>query len=233
MKPAKQLEKPMTTNKFTAIVPVRAGSRRLPNKNISDFGGTNLLNWKLEQLKKVPEISKIVVSSDSDLMLEIAKNAGVETHKRAIEYCDEQTKSFGEVVQHIAESVDGDHIIWATCTAPLVEPIDYSNAIKSYLEGLEQGYDSLMSIEPFKRYLWNESGPINYKLGKEHVPSQQLEELYFVTDGILIAPRLDMIKWSYFHGTNPVKFKLDKVKCVDIDDKLDLLVAKAWLSELK
>ena len=38
------------------------------------------------------EITKIVVSSDSDLMLEMAKNAGADIHKRAPEYCDEKTK---------------------------------------------------------------------------------------------------------------------------------------------
>jgi CMP-N-acetylneuraminic acid synthetase len=216
-------------NKYTAIIPVRAGSRRLPNKNITEFGSSNLLEWKINQLKQVKLIDNIVVSSDSELMLEMANKLGVLTHKRSIEYCDEKTKSFGEVVKHICENVDGENIIWATCTAPLVEKNDYSNAILEYQSCLELGYDSLISVEPFKRYIWNEFGPLNYKLGKEHVPSQELEQLYFVTDGILIAPRTKMIEWSYFHGTNPTKFILDKIKCVDIDDKLDLEVAKAWL----
>jgi N-acylneuraminate cytidylyltransferase len=166
-------------------------------------------------------------------MLEMAQAENVETHKRAIEYCDEVTKTFGEVVAHVASSVKGEHVIWATCTAPLVQADDYENAIKAYVIGLDQGFDSLMSVEPFKRYIWNEKGPLNYELGIKHLPSQQLEQLYFVTDGILIAPRLKMIEWNYFHGGNPKKFKLDKVKCIDIDDKLDLLVAEAWLKELK
>ena len=58
---------------ITAIVPVREGSTRLKNKNVAPFAGTNLLLYKLEQLKKVPEITKIVVSSDSDIMLEMAR----------------------------------------------------------------------------------------------------------------------------------------------------------------
>jgi CMP-N,N'-diacetyllegionaminic acid synthase len=223
----------MLKTKITAVIPVRAGSRRLPNKNISEFADSNLLLWKIEQLKKVKEINSIVVTSDSDEMLAMADKAGIKTHKRAIEFCDEKTKSFGEVVQHVAENIEGDHIIWATCTAPLVDSEDYSNAIIEYFNALNDGFDSLMSVEPFKRYIWNETGPMNYKLGVDHVPSQELDQLYFVTDGILIAPRLKMIEWSYFHGTNPFKFKLEKVKCVDIDDKLDLLVAKAWLSEVK
>lgn len=214
---------------ITAIIPVRAGSRRLKNKNIAPFAGSNLLLYKIEQLKKVAEISRIVVSSDSDYMLDMAKGARVYTHKRAPEYCDEKTKSFGEVVQHIAQSVEGEHILWATCTSPLVSPALYSKAIQSYFPALENGHDSLVSFEVIKRYLWDENGPINYQLGLGHVPSQQLPPLYIVTDGILLAPRIKMIEWSYFHGKNPYRFYIDKRAGVDIDDGLDLATARAWL----
>ena len=214
---------------ITAIIPVRAGSRRLKNKNIAPFAGTNLLLNKIEQLKKVKEINNIVVSSDSDVMLEMAKDAGTITHKRSLEFCDEKSKSFGEVVQHIASSVDGDHILWATCTSPLVFPYLYKKAIKEYYIAINNGYDSLVSFERIKRYLWNENGPINYELGIRHVPSQQLPEMYIVTDGVLIAPRKKMIEWSYFHGSNPYKFIIDKRASIDIDDGLDLACARAWL----
>ena len=214
---------------ITAIIPVRAGSTRLRNKNIAPFAGTNLLVNKINQLKQVPEITRIVVSSDSDLMLEMAQAAGADTHKRTPEYCDEKTKTFGEVVRHIAESVDGETILWATCTSPLVFPKDYKEAIMTYYPALEKGYDSLMSVESFKRYIWTEKAPMNYKLGLNHVPSQQLPTLYFVTDGILMAPRKKMIEWNYFHGTNPYKFLVNKRTGCDIDDGLDLACARAWL----
>jgi N-acylneuraminate cytidylyltransferase len=214
---------------ITAIIPVREGSRRLKNKNIAPFAGTNLLINKINQLKQVSEINKIVVSSDSETMLAMAKANGVDIHKRAIEFCDEKTKTFGEVVKHIAESVSGEIILWATCTSPLVFPKDYSQAITEYRKALDNGFDSLMSVESFKRYIWNESSPLNYKLGLKHVPSQQLPTLYFVTDGILIAPREKMIEWSYFHGRNPYKFVVNKRTGCDIDDGLDLACARAWL----
>ncbi|MBQ8453050.1 MAG: acylneuraminate cytidylyltransferase family protein [Prevotella sp.] len=216
-------------NKITAIIPVRAGSTRLKNKNIAPFAGTNLLVNKINQLKQVKEIDRIVVSSDSDLMLSMAEAIGADTHKRAPEFCDEKTKTFGEVVRHIAESVNGDDILWATCTSPLVFPKDYREAITAYYEALQKGYDSLMSVESFKRYIWNEEGPLNYELGLKHVPSQQLPTLYFVTDGILMAPRKKMIEWSYFHGSHPYKFLVDKRTGCDIDDGLDLACARAWL----
>ena len=219
----------MNYGKITAVIPVREGSRRLKNKNVAPFAGTNLLLNKIEQLKKVPEVNKIVVTSDSDTMLEMARQAGVDIHKRAPEFCDEKTKTFGEVVRHVAENVDCDHILWATCTSPLVFPNVYRQAISEYIPALENGYDSLVAFERIKRYLWDDNGPLNYKLGLEHVPSQQLPDLYVVTDGILLAPREKMIEWSYFHGKHPYKFIVDKRTAVDIDDGLDLATARAWL----
>ena len=220
----------MKKQTITAIVPVRAGSRRLKNKNISPFAGVNLLLFKLNQLKKVKLIDKIIVSSDSDKMLKFAKDMGVGIHKRGLKYCDEVSTTFGDAVRHIAESVDGDHILWAPCTAPLVFPKTYKKAIETYRKIIDEGtYDSLMSVESFKRYMWDDNGPMNYELGLKHVPSQQLKEYYFVSDGILMAPREKMIEWSYFHGTNPYKFVLDKRSSIDIDDRLDLEVARAWL----
>lgn len=215
---------------YTAIVPVRKGSRRLPGKNTAPFGDSNLLMYKIDQLKKVPQIEAIVVTSDCEEMLGMAKSKGVEIHRRSSEYCDEKTKAFGEVVAHVCEAVGGENIVWATCTSPLVEPHHYVEAIESYQDALGHGYDSLMSVEEFRRYLWDEKGPLNYELGIKHVPSQQLPPMYRVTDGILIAPRLKMIEWKYFHGPHPYMYKMDKKSSVDIDDIYDLMCARAWVN---
>jgi N-acylneuraminate cytidylyltransferase len=215
---------------YTAVIPVRKGSRRLPGKNTAPFCDSNLLVYKINQLKKVPQITKIYVTSDSDEMLEMGRENGVFTHKRGFEYCDEKTKSFGEVVAHVCDNVEGENIIWATCPSPLVEPHHYVEAIELYQDGLLEGFDSLMSVEEFKRYIWTKEGPLNYELGTKHVPSQELESLFRVTDGVLIAPRTKMVEWQYFHGTNPYMYKMDKKSSIDIDDIYDLECARTWLS---
>jgi len=219
----------MDNRKLTAVIPVRAGSRRLKNKNIAPFAGTTLLQYKIRQLQRLSAVDEIVVSSDSDIMLDLASSEGAKTHKRSLEYCDEKTRVFGEVVAHVCSNVDAEDILWATCTSPLVEPETYLRAISMYYSDVPAKGDSLVSFEMIKRYLWDEKGPLNYELGVKHVPSQQLPPLYIVTDGVLIAPRKKMIEWKYFHGPNPVRFVIDKKSAVDIDDGLDLACARAWL----
>ena len=56
----------MSDSKITAVIPVRAGSRRLPNKNILPFANSNLLTNKIQQLKKVKAIDVITAAKTAD-----------------------------------------------------------------------------------------------------------------------------------------------------------------------
>ena len=120
---------------ISAIIPVREGSTRLKHKNILPFGECNLLIHKIRQLKKVAGIDEIIVSSDSELMLEMARSEGVATHRRAREFADERTKSFSELIEHLASEVgSGEHILYAPCVCPLCDEKDLANAIEVYQE---------------------------------------------------------------------------------------------------
>ena len=83
-------------------------------------------------------------------------------------------------------------------------------------------------FDTFKKYICNKDGPLNYKPGIKHVPSQNLNELYFVTGGIFIAPRKKMINWSYHYGPNAYMMPLDKIESLDIDNGMDLELANFY-----
>ena len=214
---------------ITAVVPAREGSRRLRNKNVAPFGGQPLLVHKIRQLQRVPEIDRIVVSTDSEVMLELAKAEGVDTHRRSSEYADEIGRSWSETIAHLAEAVPGDLLAWTHCTSPLLDENSYRRAISEFRDAASRGCDSLLTVTPLKEYLWSRDGPLNYEAGKEHVPSQQLPSLYRATGGLFLAPRDAMIRWGYYHGPNPHRMVVSKREAVDIDDGLDLLCARAWM----
>lgn len=211
---------------ITAIVPVKGNSTRLPNKNILPFGETNLLIHKLRQLKQVEEITDIIVSSDSDIMLKMAEEEGVTAMKRPEQYANESVP-FGMFLEYICKEVPNEHIMWACATSPLVEPYLYKKAIATYFEKLNEGYDSLVTCCPFQTYLMDDNGPVNFKMGLEHKNSEQLPMLYHFTNGINLAPKDKIIEWHYNYGPKAYKLIVNKREAADIDDVYDYVCAKA------
>lgn len=211
----------------TAVIPVRAGSRRIPNKNLAPFAGTTLLEHKIEVLKKVPEITRILVTSDSEKMLQIAAEHGASTHVRPAEYCDEKSLPFAETVRLVCSETEGDHILWAPCTSPLIEAETFSDAIRTYLTKQREGYDSLLAVEELKKFIWDKNHPLNYELGEKQVPSQLLPEWYTVVCGLTIIPRDKAIQWKYVYGGKVYMYKVDHITAIDIDEPTDFVIAEA------
>ena len=221
---------------ISAIIPVREGSTRLKHKNILPFGECNLLIHKIRQLKKVVGIDEIIVSSDSELMLEMARSEGVATHRRAREFADERTKSFSELIEHLASEVGNkEHILYVPCVCPLCDEKDLENAIEVYRHKvIECGeFDSVISVREFKEYLWDSVKPINYRTGIHHTPSQNLPEYFVVVNGFYLATRENMRKWKYFFGARPYLVCLPQAHAIDIDTEFDYICAKAGYAYLR
>lgn len=62
--------------RILALITARAGSKRLPGKNIRILGGKPLINWSINAAKNIPEICDILVSTDDIEIAEIAKKEG-------------------------------------------------------------------------------------------------------------------------------------------------------------
>ena len=105
--------------KIIAIVPVRKGSKRIKNKNFKKFAKSNLLEIKLKSLKKVNLINQIVVSTDSPIAIRIAKKFKVSYHIREKYFASSKCTN-SEFFENLAESIEGDFLMYTPCTAPLL-----------------------------------------------------------------------------------------------------------------
>ena len=65
--------------KIICVISARGGSKGLPNKNIKPLLGKPLIVWTIMQAKKVKEIDKIVVCTDSKKIQSIAIKAGADS----------------------------------------------------------------------------------------------------------------------------------------------------------
>lgn len=204
--------------KIKALVAVRSGSRRVVNKNIRPFAGSSLLEIKLNQLKRIPNIDGIVVNSNDDKMLEIASNMGCEVVKRDEYYASNQV-SMSEVYRNMAENVNADVIAYINATNPLLNDRTIVQAIENYKKNISQ-YDSLNSAHLIKEFLFKENLPINYDL--RHQPrSQDLPDISALNFAINIISREKMIECKNVVGYKPNIYIIDEVEATDIDNPID------------
>ena len=201
-----------------ALIPVRAGSQRVKNKNIKPFAGSSLLEIKVKQLLRIKELDGVIVNSESDEMLDIAKSLGAETFKRD-EYFASSTVSINEVYKNIAETTQADIIVYANATNPLLKNESVSSAINAFLNK-DLKYDTLNSVHLIKEFMWLDGKPINYDLN--NMPkSQNLPNIYALNFALNIFERQYAIDNASIVGKYPLLFELDAVEATDIDNEID------------
>ena len=65
--------------RYLAVIPARAGSKGVPNKNVRKIHGHPLIAWSVRQALAVPEIANVVVSTDGPEIARLAREYGAET----------------------------------------------------------------------------------------------------------------------------------------------------------
>ncbi|MBY0408373.1 MAG: hypothetical protein K2Q01_11845 [Rickettsiales bacterium] len=214
---------------YGIVVPVRAGSVRIVQKNMLPFGGiSSLLEWKIRQMREVFAPERIYVSSEDAGYLAIAQACGVQAHVRDPRLAGGTEVAFHEVITGIVTDIPHAHIAWCPVTCPLMTPAEYQACFASYdAQVLKGAYDSLVGVNVLKEYLWNDAGPLNYAADHRHPPSQELANIYRVTNGIYMYAKDAILKRRYFLGERPYKQVLSKLAGIDIDEMEDYKVAQA------
>jgi len=208
-------------NKIVAVIPVRAGSTRVPNKGIRPFGETSLLEHKISQLKKSILLDQIVVSSDSEKILEIAIRAGAEAHLREGYYASSECIG-SEFFENLAKTIDSDVLVYSPPTSPFIKPETVDIAIRKFHS---EECDSVATVHPVKHHMWLDSRPMNYDL-KSSPNSQDLPDIFRITYGVCVNHNKNVIKYKNVVGMNPFLLSIDEIESVDIDSMLDFRFAE-------
>ena len=209
--------------KVKALVAVRSGSQRVQNKNIRPFAGSTLLEIKLAQLKRIKNLEGIIVNSNDDRMLKIASEMGCEAIKRE-EYYASNEVTMSEVYKNMAENFNGDIIVYANVTNPLLKDETIEKAIDTYLIKSED-YDSLNSAHLIKEFMFKDNCPINYDLQKQP-KSQDLPDIYALNFAINIIERERMIECMNVVGQKPYIWGIDEMEATEIDNPIDFEFAE-------
>lgn len=204
--------------KITAVVPVRKGSERVLSKNTRLFANTTLLDLKLEVLKNVNNIDRIVVNTDCEKSISIAKNHKIDFYRRE-DFFASSVVSNDVHWRHIAEVTDTDVLIMAQTTSPLIRVSTYEKAIEDFLK-FDGEIGSVNSVTSEKKFFWLDGKPINYEIDKTP-KSQNLPNITSLNFAISIIHRDEMMQKGNVISEKPKFIELDKIQSIDIDDLLD------------
>jgi len=132
-----------------AVIPARAGSTRLKNKNIHLLGGKPLIRWTVESVVESGCFDKIVVSTDGDEIFEAVKDLPVARHIRPDNHATVTATALDAMVDYMKHNPPHntsrpDDVIFAYFlpTCPFVSPED----IKRGIEMMKKGADTVVSM---------------------------------------------------------------------------------------
>jgi CMP-N-acetylneuraminic acid synthetase len=213
----------VNNGKIAAVIGVRKGSERIVNKNIKPFNDTSLLENKIKTLKKVKNLEEIVVSTDCEKMFKLAQQLGVVAVTRPEYYTSDECPG-SENLEFIAKQMDTEYILYTPVTSPLVKSETYEDIINTFRK-LDDKYDSVVTMNYVKDFLWENDKPLNYD--PLNCPrSQDIESIFRLNFGACLLPRETMIKNKYVVGDNPYWYELSETEGVDVDVPFDFNIAE-------
>jgi len=137
-----------------ALICARGGSKGLPGKNVRPLGGVPLIAWSIRQAKAVSRIRRVIVSTDSEEISAVARDAGAEVPFMRPAELAQDTSPERAVWRHALEylkATEGaypDVLIVVPATAPLRLPEDLERCLDEFQQG---GADTVITISEAHR----------------------------------------------------------------------------------
>ena len=211
------------------LIPARGGSKGIPYKNVRPLGGKPLILHALESCLHIAHPSRIVVSTDDEIIASVVGER-CRLHKRPAELCDDEV-TLDEVAVDVARwlldegATGSDVLLTVQPTSPFLPP----SAIEKALALLSEGAGCVVSVRDDTHLRWqiDEAG-IARPLFQERVNRQWLPRSLVETGG-LIGARLGDIVRTGTRIHEPVKLmELDPRAGIDIDTPSDWALAEFY-----
>jgi len=216
----------MKTNKIVALVPMRHHSQRVPGKNYRLLAGKPLYHHTLAALLGCPEISEIVVNTDSpNIIVGIRQDFPQVTILERPQHLRGDTIPMNEILTYDTSQVEGDFYLQTHSTNPLLRATTISNAIQTFLENYPS-YDSLFSVTRWQTRLWDQLGRAINHNPAILLQTQDLPPVYEENSCLYIFTRQNLLARRNRLGERPLMFEIDATEALDIDEELDFTIAE-------
>jgi len=227
--------------KFLAVIPARKGSKGLPKKNIKPLLGKPLIAWTIEEALQSSYLDKVIVSSDDEDILTVAKQFGADVPFIRPEYLAQDNTKTYDVLEHAIEMIEMesnevfDYIVLLEPTSPLRQAFDIDNAIEELLNSSEAssivGVGKTESQNPAFLVLLDKDSFIQGFQDKNmsSIRRQDIRDVYFFEGSIYVSEVKTFLNKKSFYHSKTIAYKLPKYKTIEIDDIYDFIMAEALL----
>ncbi len=142
---------------IVAIIPARGGSKGVPRKNIKLLAGKPLIAHTILSALDACLVDHVYVSTDDARISSVSEEYGAAIIKRPDELSGDTVSSEAALI-HALEAIEAkggqpDLVVFLQCTSPIRTGQDIDKAIKKLRS---EGADSLVSVSPSHRFLWEE-----------------------------------------------------------------------------
>ena len=225
---------------IVALICARGGSKGILNKNIKILGGEPLIVISINQAKKLKEVNRVIVSTDSKEIANIATAAGAEVPFMRPENLAEDNSSEWLVWRHALESIkkiDGEYpdiLIVVPVTSPLRVEDDLKKCLIEFNKG---NADIIITVTNSHRNPYfnmvkiNEEGLASLVIPqvKTIIRRQETPEVYDMTTvAYVTTPKFILEKDGIFSGkVGHVHIPIERA--IDIDNPFDLRIAELLL----
>lgn len=215
--------------RILAVIPARAGSKGIPNKNIRIIGGHPLIYYAIKNAMSSEMITDVVVSTDSPEVRIIAQQMGVQLKWRDASLCGDEVTLDAVIYDAIPNGIDWDYVVTMQPTSPTLRVSTLDKAIRYTIDN---DVDTLISAINAPHLSWgikNGKKVPNYteRLNRQYLPPCYIETgAFFVSKASVVTPT------SRF-GKNVDIFEVAEDEAQDVDTFEDLRNVSAVLNRQK
>ena len=221
--------------KKIAIIPARAGSKGLPNKNILMLGDKPLIGYTIEAALKSKKFDRVIVSTDSLEYKYIAEKFGAEVLMRAPELANDTAGSF-VVIEDVLKRIESvEYFVLLQVTSPFRNYKHIKESVDLFEKNYSR-YDFLVSMQKSDKpsflikMIGEDRSLKEYEINSDNYVRQKYEE-YHPNGAIFIGKVKEYLVQKHFLGKKSLAYYMNKEDSIDIDDALDFEFALTILKK--
>lgn len=232
----------VSSQKYSAFIFARGGSKGLPGKNLRDLNGKSLLQRAIETCLSTDKIGRVIVSTDSNEIAEAALSFGAEVpFIRPLELASDESPEL-DAWKHALrtiESIEGtmpETLVSVPTTAPLRQTDDILNCLALF-EKVKPDLVVTSAPSPhnpyFNLFQHFESGEVKVPMLKSEnsFRRQNVPQVNFITPICYVAKSSYVMNCQNLYEGTVRDFSVDPERAVDIDTLVDFEFAEFLLSK--